>query len=91
MYQQRLREEEASGNGNADATTAGQTTKPSSPIKAPTKEEDDRDAIVYKALLAKVDRRLTSAYRKLDAALESKNITLHRAAIKNVASWIHRT
>ncbi|OAQ24880.1 endoplasmic oxidoreductin [Linnemannia elongata AG-77] len=91
MYQQRLREEEeTSGNGNVDAT-ATQTTKPSSPIKAPTKEEDDRDAIVYKALLAKVDRRLTSAYRKLDAALESKNITLHRAAVKNVAAWIHRT
>ncbi|KAF9286019.1 hypothetical protein BGZ88_009288 [Linnemannia elongata] len=91
MYQQRLREEEeASGNGNVDAT-ATQTTKPSSTIKAPTKEEDDRDAIVYKALLAKVDRRLTSAYRKLDAALESKNITLHRAAVKNVATWFHRT
>ncbi|KAG0272386.1 hypothetical protein BGZ95_011871 [Linnemannia exigua] len=90
MYQQRLRDEEAKNiEANGGATT-GQT-KPSSPIKAPTKEEDDRDAIVYKALLANIDRRLSTAYKKLDAALGSKNITAHRAAVKNLAAWIHRT
>ncbi|KAF9134006.1 hypothetical protein BGW39_008350 [Mortierella sp. 14UC] len=89
MYQQRLRDEEAKNADAYDATT-GQK-KPSSPIKAPTKEEDDRDAIIYKALLANIDRRLSTAYRKLDTALESKNITAHRAAAKNLAAWIHRT
>ncbi|KAK3845216.1 MAG: endoplasmic reticulum Oxidoreductin 1-domain-containing protein, partial [Linnemannia gamsii] len=89
MYQQRLRDEEAK-NMEANGATTGQT-KPSSRIKAPTQEEDDRDALLYKALFANIDRRLSTAYKKLDAALEGKNITAHRAAVKNLAAWIHRT
>ncbi|KAF9107182.1 hypothetical protein BGX29_007083 [Mortierella sp. GBA35] len=86
MYQQRLEQEQREEEDRAETSGERKST-----IKAPTKEEDDRDAIVYKALLAKVDRRLSTAYRKLDAALESKNITMHRAAVKNLAAWIHRT
>ncbi|KAF9928723.1 hypothetical protein FBU30_002141 [Linnemannia zychae] len=80
MYQQRLREEEEKSSATGRSA-----------ITAPTKEEDDRGAIVYKAWLAKIDRRLSRAYKKLDIALEGKNITLHREAIKNMAAWIHRT
>ncbi len=83
MYQERLEQEQASSTG------AGQQTRQKSFIKAPTKEEDDRDAIRYKAVLAKINLELTRAYKKLDTVLESKNITQHRTAFRNLASWIH--
>ncbi|KAG9319691.1 hypothetical protein KVV02_006936 [Mortierella alpina] len=85
MYQERLEQEQTSSS----AGKGQQKQQQKSFIKAPTKEEDDRDAIRYKAVLAKINLELTRAYKKLDTILESKNITQHRTALRNLASWIH--
>ncbi|KAF9277448.1 hypothetical protein BGZ68_009292 [Mortierella alpina] len=84
MYQERLEQEQTSSSAGA-----GQQKQQKSFIRAPTQEEDDRDAIRYKAVLAKINLELTRAYKKLDSALESKNITQHRTALRNLASWIN--
>ncbi|KAF9965093.1 hypothetical protein BGZ70_005416 [Mortierella alpina] len=85
MYQERLEREQASSAGTGKQPQQQQKSF----IKAPTKEEDDRDAIRYKAVLARINLELTRAYKKLDTILESKNITQHRTALRNLASWIH--
>ncbi|KAF9297379.1 hypothetical protein BGZ74_009847 [Mortierella antarctica] len=58
-------------------------------VRAPTQEEDDRDAVVYKALFARIRHKATSAYDKLDSALESRNITQHRQLFDTISKWIH--
>ncbi|KAI1319058.1 hypothetical protein EDD11_004947 [Mortierella claussenii] len=78
MYQERLEKEQSAHSS--------WSTRPI--IKAPSKEEDDLDAVVYKVWLAKLQRGISIACSQLDSVLEDKNITLHRTAIKNLASWI---
>lgn len=58
-------------------------------VRAPTQEEDDRDAVVYKALFARIRHEAASAYDKLDSALESRNITQHRQLFDTISKWIH--
>ncbi|KAG0043372.1 hypothetical protein BGZ83_011476 [Gryganskiella cystojenkinii] len=76
MYQNRLDQEQAASSSQRK------------PIRAPSKDEDDQDALVYRVLLTKIQTRAQSAYRILDQALENKNVTIHRTALKNLASWI---
>ena len=76
MYQNRLDQEQAA------------QTKKQKPIRAPSKEEDDRDALVYRVLLTKIQTKAQAAYQVLDSVLESRNVTVHRTALKNLASWI---
>ncbi|KAG0013168.1 hypothetical protein BGZ80_011251, partial [Entomortierella chlamydospora] len=57
-YQERLRSEQSAHN----------IQKPF--IKAPSKEEDDQGALVYKVWLAKVNRSVSAAYGRLDSLLE---------------------
>ncbi|KAF9201974.1 hypothetical protein BGZ49_007830 [Haplosporangium sp. Z 27] len=76
MYEERLKQEQSIKG----------TRK--SFIKAPTKEEDDQAALVYKAWIAKVNRKLSGVYHSLDSLLGSRNITQHRVALKNLASWL---
>ncbi|KAF9433680.1 hypothetical protein BGZ76_009125 [Entomortierella beljakovae] len=61
---------------------------PKSFIKAPTKEEDDQDALIYRVWISKLTTVISEAYDKLDALLESKSITQHRTVLRNLASWI---
>ncbi|KAG0301954.1 hypothetical protein BGZ98_007922 [Dissophora globulifera] len=82
MYKEELEREQRASK----LTTGGGQQR--SFIKAPSKKEDDMDAIVYKALLARISRGITEAYSKVDVLLESKNITQHRTALRNLASWI---
>lgn len=79
MYQARLDEVHAQQK----------SSRQKSFVRAPTKEDDDRDAIVYKALFARIRREATSAYDRLDSALESRNITQHRQLLETVSKWIH--
>lgn len=76
MYQARLDKEKKS-------------SRQKSFVRAPTKEDDDRDAIVYKAMFARIRREATSAYDRLDSALESRNITQHRQLLETISKWIH--
>ncbi|KAF9904057.1 hypothetical protein BX616_001408 [Lobosporangium transversale] len=79
MYQSRLEQELAANSESLGGKSF---------IKAPTKEEDDRDAIVYKVLLTKIRRGVTKAYRNLDSFLESRNITQHRTALRKATPLI---
>lgn len=80
MYQARLDEVHAQQE---------KSSRQKSFVRAPTKEDDDRDAIVYKALFARIRREATSAYDRLDSALESRNITQHRPLLETLSKWIH--
>ncbi|GJJ74818.1 hypothetical protein EMPS_07176 [Entomortierella parvispora] len=82
MYQNRLDQEQAAQEKN------GQDGSAQMPIRAPSKEEDDQDALVYKVLLTKIQTKAEAAYKVLDHVLESRNVTIHRTALKNLASWI---
>ncbi|KAG0263587.1 hypothetical protein BG011_008531 [Mortierella polycephala] len=95
MYQERLEQEQREHEKaqSSTATTAKTTTKSGhqSPffIQAPSKDEDDNGALVYKAWLGAIRRGITITCKKLDEALANWNITLHRTALKSLASWIH--
>ncbi|KAG0341985.1 hypothetical protein BG004_005794, partial [Podila humilis] len=67
MYQARLDEEHRQAVEMRE-TKKKEGQKPF--IRAPTKEDDDRGAIMYKALFATIHRKTSSAYHKLDIALE---------------------
>lgn len=82
MYQNRLDQEQAAQEKNDHNGSAQK------PIRAPSKEEDDQDALVYKVLLTKIQTKAEAAYKALDHVLESRNVTIHRTALKNLASWI---
>ncbi|KAG0340041.1 hypothetical protein BG000_000833 [Podila horticola] len=82
MYQARLDEVHAQQQER-------KSSRQKSFVRAPTKEDDDRDAIVYKALFARIRREATSAYDTLDSALESLNITQHRQLLETISKWVH--
>ena len=86
LYKERLERELEQSSPSSATTTA--TTGNQKIIKAPSKEEDDNDALVYKVWLNKLHHGTSAAYSRVDALLGSRNITMHRTALRNLASWI---
>ncbi|KAF8931856.1 endoplasmic reticulum Oxidoreductin 1-domain-containing protein [Dissophora ornata] len=83
MYRERLEKEQEPSSPFSATTTDNQKI-----IKAPSKEEDNNDALVYRVWLTSLRQGVSVAYIKVDTLLESRNITMHRTALRNLASWI---
>lgn len=51
--------------------------------------EAAQDNLDQKGFLPRINRRVSVASSRLNSILDSRNITLHRTALKSLASWIN--